>query len=315
MEIKTEFYDYANMGGDRVDFNRPFPSPGLLGLAVAMQPPPAVQYGLPPPFAEQVPSSSGKAMPIRKSRKLSMNDARPRPIQTGPRTMSFSMPSSHGHPWETMPSLVPSFGSAAEDAFFDSPITPALEVDEQHKKQRRRECHNQVEKRRREHINLKIEELSQLLPPSYNIPDLEEEDEQQPVDSPKKKKRSGSTNKKDTMQCKGQVLSQSVQYIHDLKHLTEMQAVRIHQLESMMSNFQMPTQIWNHVEPPQQTSPDPELQTVWPVFEPSPFSSGSQSSPDQRNVQPRPVRKESEIELQMGMGSMDLDNVLEQRWQ
>lgn len=69
-----------------------------------------------------------------------------------------------------------------------SPITPAqalpvLPSDDTYKKQRRRECHNQVEKRRREHINAKIEELSQLLPPQYSEPEesIEDEEEDEPA--------------------------------------------------------------------------------------------------------------------------------------
>jgi hypothetical protein len=65
------------------------------------------------------------------------------------------------------------------------------------KKAKRRECHNQVEKRRREHINAKIEELSQLLPPQYSEPpeeavvavvEEEEEEDVKPDTSPMKKK-------------------------------------------------------------------------------------------------------------------------------
>jgi len=58
-----------------------------------------------------------------------------------------------------------------------------LPSDDTYKKQRRRECHNQVEKRRREHINAKIEELSQLLPPQYSEPEevMEDEEEEEPV--------------------------------------------------------------------------------------------------------------------------------------
>jgi len=68
---------------------------------------------------------------------------------------------------------------------------PTLPPDETYKKQRRRECHNQVEKRRREHINAKIEELSQLLPANYSqideaIGEADEEDDD--IESPIKKK-------------------------------------------------------------------------------------------------------------------------------
>lgn len=66
-----------------------------------------------------------------------------------------------------------------------------LPSEETYKKQRRRECHNQVEKRRREHINAKIEELSQLLPATYSQIDEtlgEDDDEDDNVDSPIRKK-------------------------------------------------------------------------------------------------------------------------------
>jgi hypothetical protein len=72
-------------------------------------------------------------------------------------------------------------------------MTPAQTLptlDDTYRKQRRRECHNQVEKRRREHINAKIEELSQLLPPHYNEPEevVEDEEDEEPAVSPLKKK-------------------------------------------------------------------------------------------------------------------------------
>lgn len=68
---------------------------------------------------------------------------------------------------------------------------PSHHVDETDKKQRRRECHNQVEKRRREHINAKIEELSRLLPAVYGQLDEaigEDEEEDEGMGSPIKKK-------------------------------------------------------------------------------------------------------------------------------
>ncbi len=77
-----------------------------------------------------------------------------------------------------------SFGTTADEATSDSPVTPAqnlppLPSDDMSKKQRRRECHNQVEKRRREHINAKIEELSQLVPASYgNDDDMDDDDDE-----------------------------------------------------------------------------------------------------------------------------------------
>ena len=78
--------------------------------------------------------------------------------------------------WSSVPSLIP--GSFEEEM---SPVTPAQPLlglpEDVCKKQRRRECHNQVEKRRREHINARIEELSLLLPPHYkNVEEPAEED-------------------------------------------------------------------------------------------------------------------------------------------
>lgn len=79
-----------------------------------------------------------------------------------------------------------------------SPITPAQSVHallgDEGRKQRRRECHNQVEKRRREHINAMIEELNKLLPPRFKNPmdpDVaieDDEDEEATTESPVKKK-------------------------------------------------------------------------------------------------------------------------------
>lgn len=120
-------------------------------------------------------------------------------------------------------------------------MTPAQSVQallgDESRKQRRRECHNQVEKRRREHINAMIEELNKLLPPRFKNPldpDVaieDDEDEENGADSPvkkkvraqpmeasltaKKSKRTASASKqqKDAAQCKGRILSDSVQYI------------------------------------------------------------------------------------------------------
>jgi len=163
--------------------------------------------------------------------------------------------------WGSVPSLMPgSMGSfMQEDPLVDSPLTPAhtlpnLHPDESYRKQRRRECHNQVEKRRREHINAKIEELSQLLPPSYAQLDEaiadEEEEEEEPGVSPikkKKGKRSASSAKaaKDAVQCKGRILTHSVQYIRDLKQFTDMQAARIQHLESLLG-YRSQTPAWQN---------------------------------------------------------------------
>ncbi|KAK8847603.1 hypothetical protein IAR55_005462 [Kwoniella newhampshirensis] len=180
-----------------------------------------------------------------------------------PGTFAMSIPRSDslggpdGASWGSgsIPSIMPgSMGSfdTADDAIIDSPMTPARPLavfsEESFKKQRRRECHNQVEKRRREHINAKIEELNFLLPPTYNKlaneEGLDEEDEEEAnvKNSPAKKKktkRAGSAAKsqKDAAHCKGRILTQSVQYIRDLKHMTDMQASRIAQLEAVMSAY------------------------------------------------------------------------------
>ena len=152
------------------------------------------------------------------------------------------------------PSLVPgSFGSYhgnQDDVITDSPVTPASQLprpipeDDTYKKQRRRECHNQVEKRRREHINAKIEELGQLLPAHYSMVEEaveDEEDEELLTAAAKKKKKRASSSaraQKDAAHCKGRILAQSVVYINDLKRVTDLQASRIRQLEAMLSSQQ-----------------------------------------------------------------------------
>jgi hypothetical protein len=125
--------------------------------------------------------------------------------------------------WASVPSLVPgSIGSYLQEEVMDSPDTPAhplasLQPGDTYKKQRRRECHNQVEKRRREHINTKIEELSQLLPPSYAQLDegIDDDEEVKDPTSPiqKKKGKRSASKPKDAVQCKGRILTHSVNYI------------------------------------------------------------------------------------------------------
>lgn len=129
-------------------------------------------------------------IPIPEPRPRSMSSSRlpptrkPRPAQRKT-SMSESHSDLFANSWSSVPSLVP--GSYEEEF---SPITPAQPLlglsDDSYKKQRRRECHNQVEKRRREHINSRIEELSVLLPAHYKIyeeaiDDEEEEDEKKRV--------------------------------------------------------------------------------------------------------------------------------------
>ncbi|WVW78210.1 hypothetical protein I302_100161 [Kwoniella bestiolae CBS 10118] len=173
-----------------------------------------------------------------------------------PRTETDTISWGSGSVPSMLPGSLGSFGETMDDAIIDSPMTPAKPLphqltDESYKKQRRRECHNQVEKRRREHINAKIEELCHLLPPFYNLPDNEEaildeeeEEEGKPhIESGKKKKktkRAASMNSKamkDAVQCKGRILSHSVQYIRDLKHVTDVQAGRIAHLEAMLMTY------------------------------------------------------------------------------
>ena len=116
---------------------------------------------------------------------------------------SSSVASFPALPWGTagsMPSLVSdsvgSIGFVGDDL---SPLTPALQLaqlplmanEDSLKKQRRRECHNQVEKRRREHINAMIEELNRLLPIQHRMYDeavLDEEEEEDWPEAAQKKK-------------------------------------------------------------------------------------------------------------------------------
>ncbi|BEI89604.1 uncharacterized protein CcaverHIS019_0209660 [Cutaneotrichosporon cavernicola] len=150
---------------------------------------------------------------------------------------------------------LPPFGTSADGtAPLESPMTPAQSVQallgDESRKQRRRECHNQVEKRRREHINAMIEELNKLLPPRFKNPldpDVaieDDEDDENGPESPvkkKKSKRAASTSKqqKDAAQCKGRILSDSVQYIRDLQNVTSQQSSRIKYLESLISQGAM----------------------------------------------------------------------------
>ncbi|CAG8500519.1 9994_t:CDS:2 [Paraglomus occultum] len=81
------------------------------------------------------------------------------------------------------------------------------------KKRRRRESHNAVERRRRDHINERIQELSTLLPETY-------------VDN---------SNKPN----KGIILRKSVDYIRDLKQKVRDQSTRNQQLEEMVKRLQI----------------------------------------------------------------------------
>ncbi|WOO76966.1 uncharacterized protein LOC62_01G000572 [Vanrija pseudolonga] len=158
-----------------------------------------------------------------------------------------------GGPSGSAPSVLPdnmaSYGGSIDGAGLDSPVTPAQNIQsligDETRKQRRRECHNQVEKRRREHINAMIEELNKLLPSKFKMPleaevAIEDEDEEEATaDSPikkKKTKRAASTSRqqKDSAQCKGRILSDSVQYIRDLQVVNEQQSSRIRYLESLL---------------------------------------------------------------------------------
>ncbi len=161
-------------------------------------------------------------------------------------------------------------------------MTPAQSVQallgDESRKQRRRECHNQVEKRRREHINAMIEELNKLLPPRFKNPldpDVaieDDEDEENPADSPVKKKvRLGDGSKSDdeeveahrlyfqaaegrcpvqgphpVRQCPVHSVSSgfgheepSANLFSDLQNITSSQSSRIKYLESMLSQGAM----------------------------------------------------------------------------
>ena len=182
------------------------------------------QYsGFPPqqPLFNSLPNDHIQDPRGRPGRKFSMTDVKPIRAKSGPRAMSFSHMQTHFENQATDSTSPPdfafgfpiphrwdhssSFDTTFDDAILDSPPLDRTDA----KKQRRRECHNQVEKRRREHINAKIEELGHLIPAHYQVEEEEEEE-----DSPKKRKpRRNSMAKKDAGPCKGRVLTQSVQYI------------------------------------------------------------------------------------------------------
>ncbi|WVQ79849.1 hypothetical protein IAT38_001949 [Cryptococcus sp. DSM 104549] len=168
-------------------------------------------------------------------------------------------PGSWGSNGMGMPGSMGSF-ETADDTIVESPMTPAKPLvaltDDSFKKQRRRECHNQVEKRRREHINAKIEELCTLLPERYNqqmneeaAAEEDEEEVSKTTGKRKKGKRSGSTNKaqKEATHCKGRILTQSVNYIRDLQQVSDAQTSRIAQLEQLLLNF--------NLQPPSSSAP------------------------------------------------------------
>ncbi|CAG8455735.1 2178_t:CDS:2 [Ambispora leptoticha] len=80
------------------------------------------------------------------------------------------------------------------------------------KRRKRRESHNAVERRRRDNINEKIQELSTLLPDLYN----------------------DSANKPN----KGVILRKSVDYIRDLKKIVDQQGARNQELEALVRDLQ-----------------------------------------------------------------------------
>ncbi|CAG8647374.1 3319_t:CDS:2, partial [Ambispora gerdemannii] len=80
------------------------------------------------------------------------------------------------------------------------------------KRRKRRESHNAVERRRRDNINEKIQELSTLLPDLYN----------------------DSANKPN----KGVILRKSVDYIRDLKKIVDQQGTRNQELEALVRDLQ-----------------------------------------------------------------------------
>ncbi|CAG8490326.1 1662_t:CDS:2 [Paraglomus brasilianum] len=81
------------------------------------------------------------------------------------------------------------------------------------KKRRRRESHNAVERRRRDHINERIHELSTLLPETY----------------------ADNSNKPN----KGVILRKSVDYIRDLKQSLRDQSSRNQKLEELVKRLQI----------------------------------------------------------------------------
>ncbi|KAL1920101.1 uncharacterized protein VTP21DRAFT_1247 [Calcarisporiella thermophila] len=85
------------------------------------------------------------------------------------------------------------------------------------KRRRRRESHNAVERRRRDNINERIQELSALLPDNF---------------------LDGKPNK-------GVILKKSVDYIRNLKIQLQQQAMRNRELEAMMQRFQNQRQDMN----------------------------------------------------------------------
>ncbi|KAI9501067.1 helix-loop-helix DNA-binding domain-containing protein [Coemansia spiralis] len=74
------------------------------------------------------------------------------------------------------------------------------------KRRRRRESHNAVERRRRDNINDRIQELFTLLPESM-------------IDA-------------QTKPNKGMILKKSVEYIRQLRHALQTQTDRLHELET-----------------------------------------------------------------------------------
>lgn len=260
--------------------------------------------------------------------------------------------------WEpgSAPSVLPNsmatFGASVDGAL-DSPVTPAQNIQQllgdEGRKQRRRECHNQVEKRRREHINAMIEELNKLLPQKFKMPlesEVIEDEEEEEMDSPVKKrknKRAASTSKaaKDAAQCKGRILSDSVQYIRDLQSVTEQQSNRIKYLESMLMSGPQWTEEYP-AELEMRTSPEGDnlvpLQSDWNsnmlVFETSPteassgdvqrstpHSSGSPGTDSKDAVVWGLMeltggnrRKDSAAEIQSSMSNMELEVDARRPW-
>lgn len=124
-----------------------------------------------------------------------------------------------------------SFGTTLDSAILDSPTSPqsAFPISlgeappgeaEEMKKQRKKELHNLVEKKRREHINTNIDTLAGMLPQHYlhldeGLQEMEPELEEE-LGSPKSKKkhrRTSMAKPKDVSVCKGRVLAHTVQYV------------------------------------------------------------------------------------------------------
>lgn len=150
-------------------------SPLGVGLGFGLVPHPEGQRTVMPPW-----NSDGFAVPI--PRRQSLN---------GPLESYTSMGSVPG----LLSGSIGSLTDVNENAILDSPYTPGGQLPSltgadpvvEAKKQKRRASHNAVEKRRREHINVRIDELNAIVPAEFKG-QLEEEESIEASASPSKKK-------------------------------------------------------------------------------------------------------------------------------